>query len=84
MEVPRVSSKAREKSGLGPPCDEREEPVRLTDGTLTIDGTDSSSHKVAIMPDIHELYAEGEKLKDDGKYEEAIEKFLSALEVDET
>lgn len=36
------------------------------------------------MPDIHELYAEGEKLKDDGKNEEAIEKFLEALQVDET
>ncbi len=35
------------------------------------------------MPDMHELYAEGEKLKDDGKNEEAIEKFLEALEVDE-
>jgi len=32
----------------------------------------------------HELYAEGEKLKDDGKYEEATEKFLQALKVDET
>ena len=30
------------------------------------------------MPDKHELYAEGEKLKDDGKDEEAIEKFLEA------
>lgn len=36
------------------------------------------------MPDMHELYAEGEKLKDDGKNEEAIEKLLEALEVDET
>lgn len=32
----------------------------------------------------HELYAEGEKLKDDGKIQEAHEKFLQALEVDET
>jgi tetratricopeptide (TPR) repeat protein len=36
------------------------------------------------MPDKHELYAEGEKLKDDGKNEEAIAKFLEALQVDET
>jgi len=33
---------------------------------------------------MHELYAEGEKLKDDGKIEEATEKFAQAIEVDET
>ena len=36
------------------------------------------------MASVHELYAEGEKLKDEGKSEEAIEKFLEALKVDET
>ena len=36
------------------------------------------------MATVHEIYAEGEKLKDEGKYEEAAEKFQQALEVDET
>jgi len=35
------------------------------------------------MADKHELYAEGEKLKDEGKDEEAIEKFLEVLQADE-
>ena len=36
------------------------------------------------MATVHELYAEGEKLKDEGKYEEAKDKFLEVLEVDES
>ena len=36
------------------------------------------------MASVHELYAEGERLKDDGQFEQAVEKFLEALQVDET
>ena len=35
------------------------------------------------MASVHELYAEGEKLKDDGKYEEAKDKFLEVLQIDQ-
>lgn len=34
------------------------------------------------MADPHNLYDEAEKLKDDGKYQEAIAKYLEILEVD--
>ncbi len=33
---------------------------------------------------VHDLYNEGEKLKDQGKYPEAIEKFEQAVTADET
>ncbi|MDP6442202.1 MAG: tetratricopeptide repeat protein [Pirellulaceae bacterium] len=32
----------------------------------------------------HEIYSEGEKLKDEGKYEEAIAKFLESAAADES
>lgn len=34
------------------------------------------------MASPHEVYNEGEKLKDDGKFEEAIEKYLQVIEMD--
>jgi tetratricopeptide (TPR) repeat protein len=33
---------------------------------------------------VHDLYNQGEKLKDEGKYPEAIEKFEQAVAMDET
>ena len=36
------------------------------------------------MPTENELYAEGEKLKDDGQFEEAAQKFEELLKQDET
>lgn len=36
------------------------------------------------MADPHALYDEAEKLKDDGKHQEAIAKYLEILEIDET
>ncbi len=34
------------------------------------------------MADMHTTYDEGEKLKDEGKYDEAIQKYLEAVELD--
>lgn len=35
------------------------------------------------MANVHQLYNEGEKLKDDGKIEEAVQKFEEVLALDE-
>ena len=42
------------------------------------------AYKVRIMPEIHELYDQAEKLKDAGKYEEAVSILEQALGTDET
>jgi tetratricopeptide (TPR) repeat protein len=34
------------------------------------------------MADVHSIYDEGERLKDEGKLTEAVEKYLEALEAD--
>ena len=34
------------------------------------------------MADVHEIYNDGEKLKEEGKLQEAIQKYQEALEVD--
>jgi tetratricopeptide (TPR) repeat protein len=35
------------------------------------------------MAEVDELYAQGEKLKDEGKYEESVAKFLAVLQLDQ-
>ena len=40
--------------------------------------------KLEQMVDVHALYDEGERLKDEGKLQDAIAKYQEALEADET
>ena len=59
-------------------------PLRRTRTALSIRSRKGTAHKVKTMPELHDVYAEAEKLKDDGKYDQAVELLEQILSTDET